>query len=376
MATNTPVISGFMNDLLNPGGFTTQTTYTTPALDQVYPVLDMMALLYFHTATQFGVDKVRVENYRGGIELFKTAFGRFGRPVPVKRGDSIPTEALPTSRRKVAIDEDFHGLGFEILDGDLMIAQFEALSAHAEQIGMAFAQWSDEEKAKAIVLSSRETLGNFATDDDQARQFHYGGNEHFDNNTRIADNAARTSANFGGGDGAAAEDWLKFLDNATVLFKTKEINVPSRRKRFLAVPPQDWDAIRSLDRVPVASTGGSGAGDPQARMATFALAKLGLAPSEGEFGDFDDRIFYKGVEILQTNNLPETDLSSDPFRTGDYTKTKGIFWTPDSTAWLQPMGFNLERDRVVEKTIDRTFGKAWIGSGSFRPMEAIEAVAP
>lgn len=378
MATSTPVISRFMSDLLNPGGHTTNGAFSQPTLEQVYPVLDNMSLLYYHTAIQFGADKVTVEGYRGGFEMFKTAFGRFGRPAPTEIGDKISTEQLPTSRRKIVLDRIPHTQGFVIHDTDMLVSQFEAVAAHAQQIGESFAQWWDEEIAKAIVLSSREDRGSFSTDEDQARQFHYGGNIHFDNSTRINDNTARVNASFGTGGGNAADAWISFIDNATVLMKSKDINIPTNRRRFLAIPVQDWDALRSHDRITVLASADrvAAAGDPESRTADFILSKMGLAPGAGSFGLFEERIFYKGVEILQSNNIPEEDFTSSEFRGGDYTKTAGMLWTPVSTSVLMPKVFSLEHKRDAEDQTDKTFAAAHMGSGSFRPIEAIEAVTP
>jgi hypothetical protein len=92
-----------------------------------------------------------------------------------------------------------------------------------------------------------------------------------------------------------------------------------------------------------------------------------------------DYFMYKGVKIYQSNFIPSTNTSAtEDTQTygGDFTKTRGMIWSPESVAMVMLMQVKTEAWRTPSRQTDTLMASTMTGGGGLRVEFACELAIP
>jgi hypothetical protein len=86
------------------------------------------------------------------------------------------------------------------------------------------------------------------------------------------------------------------------------------------------------------------------------------------------RIFEcHGFEIVKTNNLPSTDISTGPSAyQGDFTKTRAVFTHRDAIGTVELVGMEVEMDYLLQNKATLVVASMAVGHGILRPECSVE----
>jgi len=108
-------------------------------------------------------------------------------------------------------------------------------------------------------------------------------------------------------------------------------------------------------------------------LVPFAMPALTAATSR------KDKLVYKGVEIFQSNFIPNTDTGAteDVLTYGaDYTKTFGAIWSPSAVGFVIQRSMKVETWREPNRQLDMVATSLMTGGGALRPELACELAIP
>ncbi len=84
-----------------------------------------------------------------------------------------------------------------------------------------------------------------------------------------------------------------------------------------------------------------------------------------------------GIEILKSNNVPSTNISSGITKyQGNFTKTKGVVWHPQAAGTVKLMDLALESEYLITHQGTLMVAKYAVGHDSLRPEGAVEIALP
>lgn len=253
----------------------------------------------------------------------------------MQRGQEALGNTFATHEREVTID----GLlvsHYSVPDLDDAMAHFDIRGPIAQDMGQAIARADDQNAFRALVLAARTAPVGPAQGGDV-----------------LTDNAFTDA--LGSVDGKA---WLDGIRRAKIAKRKK--NVPAGTM-YLAVAPEVFDGIKYATNA----------------QGVFLLQNRDNAPVANlGFGSPTEVIRFEGVEIYSTNLLPNANDSANTnvwskYR-ADFSKTKGIMWSPDAVARLQLLGMAVEKDRDVRRQEDFMIARLAVGYGTLRAECATE----
>lgn len=252
------------------------------------------------------------------------------------RGQEALGNTFATHEREITID----GLlisHYSIPDLDAAMAHYDIRGPITADMGAAIARADDTNAFRSIALAARTAAAGPALAGDV-----------------FTDNALTDA--IGSIDGRA---WLDYIRRAKVAKMKK--NVPPGSKFYMAVAPEVFDAIKYATNA----------------QGVYILQNRDNAPATGvSFGAPAEVIRFEGVEIMSTNLLPNTNDSANTnvwskYR-ADFSKTKGLMWTPDAVGRLQLLGLAVELDRDVRRQEDFMIARLAVGYGTLRAECATE----
>lgn len=140
---------------------------------------------------------------------------------------------------------------------------------------------------------------------------------------------------------------------------------------YCVIPPTQWHALRNFNNVVYVAANISATVAAQATgLVPFAMAPLTSATSR------KDKLVYKGVEIYQSNFLPNgtnTTTTEDTNTYGaDYTNTFGAIWSPASVGFVIQRSMKVETWREANRQLDMVATSLMTGGGALRPELACE----
>jgi hypothetical protein len=225
-----------------------------------------------------------------------------------------------------------------IYDLDAKMAHFDVTGEFNQELGRELARAFDKNVMRAVILAARKAAdGPFP-----------GGN--------IISDASLV--NSGAIDGEA---WIDAIREANIQLFNKD--VPEDMPRYAAVNRAVFDAIKY-------------AKDANGRYLVLSRDLGG----NGSVGARPDTLDIDGVQVMALRTLPtanETAVTAVyPKYRADYSKTKGILWTPMAvgTVVIEDVGMETERD--VRRQEDFMVAKMSVGHGTLRPECAVEFVIP
>jgi len=84
-----------------------------------------------------------------------------------------------------------------------------------------------------------------------------------------------------------------------------------------------------------------------------------------------------GIEILKSNNIPSTNVTSGPSAyQGDFSKTYGLVWHPTAMGTVKLMDLALESEYLIQYQGTLMVAKYAVGHGILRPECAVEIAKP
>lgn len=254
------------------------------------------------------------------------------------RGKEALGNAFATHEREITID----GLlvsHYAVFDLDAALSHFDIRGPMATDMGGAIARVFDQNAMRSIALASRAAaVGQFPGGDN------------------VTDASLTDVA--GSIDGAA---WLDAIRKAKIQKKQKNINAGPF---YMVVPPAVFDAIKYA-----VNTQGQ-----------YILIDRNLGSGQGDIRSTWESVQFEGVTIFSTNLLPQSNDSANTdvwskYR-ADFSKTKGLLWTPDAVGTLELLGLNIETFRDVRRQEDFMIARKACGHGTLRPECATEFRLP
>jgi hypothetical protein len=225
-----------------------------------------------------------------------------------------------------------------IYDLDAKIAHFDVTGEFNQELGRELARAFDKNVMRAVILAARKSAdGPFP-----------GGN--------IITDAAL--ANSGAIDGEA---WIDAIREANIALFNKD--VPEDQPRYMAVNRAVFDAIKY-------------AKDANGRYLVLSRDLGG----NGSVANRPDTLDVDGVTVMALRTLPSADETAVntvyPKYRANYSKTKGLLWTPMAvgTVVIEDVGMETERD--VRRQEDFMVAKMAVGHGTLRPECAVEFAIP
>lgn len=295
-------------------------------------------VLTAYTASVLTKGKLRERNIASGKSAQFVMTGTASAEY-MTRGQEALGNSFATHEREITID----GLlvsHYSIPDLEAAMAHYDIRGPITADMGASIARADDQNAFRALILAARTTASGPALAGD------------------VFTDAALTDV-LGSIDGKA---WLDFIRRARVAKRKK--NVPAG-STYMAVAPEVFDAIKY-------ATNSQG---------VYLLQNRDNAPVSGvSFGSPVESIRFEGVEIYPTNLLPHANDSANTavwskYR-ADFSKTKGIMWSPDAVGRLQLMGLGVELDRDVRRQEDFMIARLAVGYGTLRAECATEFRIP
>lgn len=242
-------------------------------------------------------------------------------------GVEITGRVIKGAERTISIDG--------VLLSDVFVAEIDELMSHFDvrgpysaEMGRKLAYQYDEDAFCELVLAAR---GSAVVDGG------FGGN-------------VITDVNLGSATLATKADALgKALYSAAQAMDEKD--VPGTR--FAAFRPAEYNAL-----VQAVQTGGFSA----------------IAKEYGGLGSYAEGniIRVAGIEILKSNRVPITNLSTKTYHGVNASTTKGIVWTADAIGVVELMGVTSEMAWDVRRQGTLLIAKMAVGMGILRPECAAE----
>lgn len=173
--------------------------------------------------------------------------------------------------------------------------------------------------------------------------------------------AARASATITGGSAGSALTAATFGTDGEVLADgifdaaqtLDEKNVPDMGDRYCALRPAQYNLLAQSTKVLNRDWGGEG---------SYALGKV---------------MRISNVQIVKTNNLPITNISSGDSGTnntyhGNFSTTKGVVWTPAAIGTVKLRDMNVEAQWDFRRRGTLLLAEVFQGHGILRPECAVE----
>lgn len=295
-----------------------------------------------------------------GLEFLFNYFGAASSETH-EAGAMIVGSGLQKTQRSIYVDKRPLFTSVEYDDTDPLFAQWEYKAGVATEHGRELARQADKRAARLIVNSARTTRpGGIA-------EFNGGGTD--------GNGTAHTMTGYNAGTNRArAVLVLQAIDAYNV--RAHEINLPEGETTYCVVRPAVWEAMRDINSVIYVQTAGVATGNfAQTPMA--ADYTIPGNPNPGIHSALSRTAFllYKGVQIYQSNNIPNTNVTTNlDTWGGSMLKTQGMIWKASAVGMGFIRGVKVETGRDIRTQSDMIVSSIQTGGGGLRVEGAWELI--
>jgi hypothetical protein len=236
-------------------------------------------------------------------------------------GVMLVGQAMNHNEVLVTIDDVLIADFFEA-DIDKVLNHYETRQEYAEQAADALAQKYDQQLLQCAILAARGSANVT------------GGS----GGTQITDADARTNAD-------------SLVDSIFEAAQKLDEKFVPKKNRYVGVKPDQYYQLINN---------------------TSKAINRDYSPNNGSVAD-GVIMRIAGVEVVETNNLPQTNVNSGPTNyQGDFTNTAAVVWHKAAAGSVTLMGLAVESDYLIQNQGWLTVAKYAVGHNKIRPECSVE----